>query len=215
MLSTSFNSKFYHQAYRDSKTWNFLSRKCCGVTASSALLCSSLDATPKSSGRALPAPCSCSRSCEGCGRQVWGSSLGTNLTSAETLSWRDTLVLIGMGQVSAGRTIKAQQPRGIDSLTQPKESFSEGSDHDLDSRGRTHFAPCLPTCTEEKHDPEVSPGSLSLPALTSHRWIWLFPMKNEPKSPGASSVIYRELDFHMGFPAAANPKSQREEERKS
>lgn len=184
MLSTSFNSKFYHQAYRDSKRWHFLSLKCCGLIISLALLSSRLAAPPRSSGPALPThgPHPCSHSCEVCGQQAWGSSLGTNLTSAETFSWQDTLILIGVGQVSAGRTIKAQPLRGIDSLTQPKESFSEGSDHRLDSCGCTHLAPLSPLVPRrnmtQRHP---QPAFLSQPSPTT-AGFGSFPWKMSAKA---------------------------------
>lgn len=73
--------------------------------------------------------------------------------------------------------------------------------------------PSLSThCAEQKPDTEVLQAGLSSPAFTSLCWIWPFPVKNEPESPGGFLVIYREFYFHMDFPAAANPKSQKEEE---
>ena len=79
----------------------------------------------------------------------------------------------------------------------------------------THTTGCPLTpyswCREATGPGDI-PGHLSLPALATLPWIWLFPVKNEPQSPGGFSVIYRELYLHKGFPAAANSESQREEE---
>lgn len=98
----------------------------------------------------------------------------------------------------------------------PTESGKQGSELSLDACTHAHEYHPLPltphSLCREATGHRVIPGQLSLPVLTTLPWIGLFPVKNESQSPGAFSVIYREPYLHMGFPAAANPKSQREEE---
>ena len=96
----------------------------------------------------------------------------------------------------------------------PAESGKQGSEPSLDActHMNTTLCPSLPThYAEKQQDTETSQASFlyqsSPPSLD-----WAFSVKNEPQSPGAFSVIYREPYLCMGFPAAANSKSQREEE---
>ena len=145
---------------------------------------------------------------------LWAASeeqeLGLRPGSSETFSWKDTLVLSYTGPGSVDKTAKLQPITGFAHRKwQARVWAVPGCMHAHEH----HPLPLTPhsLCREATGHRDI-PGQLSLPVLATLPWTGLFPVKNEPQSPGAFSVIYREPYLCMGFPAAANPKSQREEE---